>query len=239
MTENLPAPAPDDSGEFILYQTEDGHTRIEVRMADGAFTDSQNNVSTAKSYSFTVTGPEATLREPAPNSSLNVAELNSLGYIEVFFSTADGAALDAPTIGSCDLTAGGACVVSADLTTGTHDLVARFAGTTEFAPSVSAAAAFRVTDTTTTVVTGSSPNPSTYGELVTVTVAVASASGIPTGSVSLSDGSTTVGTCSLTSGGSCTVQPSAIWRTGPRPRWAPCLVPHSSACRQYPLPRGE
>ncbi len=34
MTENLPAPAPDDSGEFILYQTEDGQTRIDVRMAD-------------------------------------------------------------------------------------------------------------------------------------------------------------------------------------------------------------
>ncbi len=34
MTENLPAPAPGDSGEFILYQTEDGQTRIDVRMAD-------------------------------------------------------------------------------------------------------------------------------------------------------------------------------------------------------------
>lgn len=32
MTENLPAPAADDSGEFILYQTEDGQTRIEVRL---------------------------------------------------------------------------------------------------------------------------------------------------------------------------------------------------------------
>lgn len=29
---DLTAPAPDDSGEFILYQTEDGQTRIEVRM---------------------------------------------------------------------------------------------------------------------------------------------------------------------------------------------------------------
>lgn len=28
----LPSPAPGDSGEFILYQTEDGQTRIEVRM---------------------------------------------------------------------------------------------------------------------------------------------------------------------------------------------------------------
>jgi hypothetical protein len=34
MTENLPVPAPGDSGEFILYQTEDGQTRIDVRMAD-------------------------------------------------------------------------------------------------------------------------------------------------------------------------------------------------------------
>ncbi len=33
MTENLPEPAPDDSGEFILYQTEDGQTRIEVRLS--------------------------------------------------------------------------------------------------------------------------------------------------------------------------------------------------------------
>jgi len=29
---DLPSPAPGDSGEFILYQTEDGQTRIEVRM---------------------------------------------------------------------------------------------------------------------------------------------------------------------------------------------------------------
>jgi len=32
MSDNLPAPAPDSSGEFILYQTEDGETRIDVRM---------------------------------------------------------------------------------------------------------------------------------------------------------------------------------------------------------------
>ena len=34
MSDNLPIPAPDDAGEFILYQTEDGQTRIDVRMAD-------------------------------------------------------------------------------------------------------------------------------------------------------------------------------------------------------------
>ncbi|QDS89591.1 hypothetical protein EC9_37910 [Rosistilla ulvae] len=34
MTNKLPAPAPDDGGDFLLYQTDDGSTRIEVRMAD-------------------------------------------------------------------------------------------------------------------------------------------------------------------------------------------------------------
>lgn len=33
MSENLPAPTPENSGEFILYQTDDGQTRLEVRMA--------------------------------------------------------------------------------------------------------------------------------------------------------------------------------------------------------------
>lgn len=34
MNDNLSIPSPDDSGEFLLYQTEDGQTRIDVRMGD-------------------------------------------------------------------------------------------------------------------------------------------------------------------------------------------------------------
>ena len=33
MSKNLPLSLPDDSGEFLLYQTEDGRARIDVRMA--------------------------------------------------------------------------------------------------------------------------------------------------------------------------------------------------------------
>ena len=32
MTDNLPAPAPESTGEVILYQSEDGAARIEVRL---------------------------------------------------------------------------------------------------------------------------------------------------------------------------------------------------------------
>lgn len=34
MTENLPAPASEPSGQVILYQSPDGITRIEVRLED-------------------------------------------------------------------------------------------------------------------------------------------------------------------------------------------------------------
>lgn len=34
MSKNLPAPLPDDAGEFLLYQTEDGQTLIDVRVAE-------------------------------------------------------------------------------------------------------------------------------------------------------------------------------------------------------------
>jgi hypothetical protein len=34
MTDNLPAPMPDNPGDFLLYETEDGQTRIEVRLAE-------------------------------------------------------------------------------------------------------------------------------------------------------------------------------------------------------------
>lgn len=33
MSENLPVSRPDDSSEFLLYQTEDGRKRLEVRLA--------------------------------------------------------------------------------------------------------------------------------------------------------------------------------------------------------------
>lgn len=33
MTDHISVPALGDSGEFLLYQSEDGHTGIEVRLA--------------------------------------------------------------------------------------------------------------------------------------------------------------------------------------------------------------
>ncbi len=45
MSKNLPAPLPDDAGEFLLYQTEDGRTLIDVRVADETVWLSQRHIA--------------------------------------------------------------------------------------------------------------------------------------------------------------------------------------------------
>ena len=45
MAKNLPAPLPDDAGEFLLYQTEDGQTLIDVRVADETVWLSQRHIA--------------------------------------------------------------------------------------------------------------------------------------------------------------------------------------------------
>ena len=48
MTANLPSPTPEDSGELILYQTEDGQTRIEVRLSHETIWLQQRQIADAR-----------------------------------------------------------------------------------------------------------------------------------------------------------------------------------------------
>src|SRR5581483_1782450 len=56
----------------------------------------------------------------------------------------------------------------------------------------------------------SSPNPSTYGQSVTFTAQLSSASGVPTGDVQFSDGATVLGTEAISSAGVSTFTTSAL-----------------------------
>ena len=67
---------------------------------------------------------------------------------------------------------------------------------------------FSIVNSTTTAIT-SSPNPSTYGELVTFTATVTAASGAPTGTVKFSNGITLIGSGAV-SGGVATFTTSAL-----------------------------
>jgi hypothetical protein len=115
----------------------------------------------------------------------------------------------ATVLGTVPLAAGSAQLTVSTLTLGSHVINASYAG----APGLAASSANLtqvVQDTTATTLT-SSVNPSIVGQPVTFTAHVTPSSGIgtPTGSVTFSDGSTTLGTVTL-SGGNATFTTSSL-----------------------------
>ena len=102
-------------------------------------------------------------------------------------------------LGTCALTNGRCSILAPSLAGGSHSIVARYGGDSFHLTSTSPAFTQTVTPAfTTTAVVSSSPT-SSYGAPVTFTISVASPDGaIPSGTVSLSEGSSTLGSCSLT-----------------------------------------
>jgi predicted secreted protein len=118
------------------------------------------------------------------------------------------------TLGTAPLSSGGkATFTTKALPAGTDTITAVYSGNSNFATSTSTATQTVNPDTTTTTV-GSSPNASVFGQSVTFTATVnvvAPGSGTPTGFVTfLLDGSTTLGTAPLSSGGKATFTTKAL-----------------------------
>jgi len=90
-----------------------------------------------------------------------------------------------------------------NLSVGAHEVVANYSGSGNFAASSSPPFTQTVERGATTVSLVSAPSPSAFAEVVTITATVtatAPSTGTPTGSVVFKDGSTTIGTKSLSSG---------------------------------------
>lgn len=96
------------------------------------------------------------------------------------------------------------------LSVGTHTLVASFAGTTLNGSATSAPVTQIVNAGTTTATLLSSANPSLVGSTVTFTANVTGQGNQPTGSVTFSDGGTTIGTGVLNAQGVATFSTSAL-----------------------------
>jgi len=109
----------------------------------------------------------------------------------------------ATTLGVVALVNGSASLSSSTLTAGSHSLTAVYGGSTTFAASTSPtvtqivnAPAAAATSTSLT----SSPNPSTFGQTVTLSSTVTSGAGVPTGTVTFRDGASVLGTATLVNG---------------------------------------
>ena len=103
-------------------------------------------------------------------------------------------------LGSATLTSGVATFTRATLSIGTHALTAVYGGSATFSASTSSALSQVVSQDPTTVVLASSLNPSAHGQSVTFTATVSSSAGIPTGTVTFTNGGTGLGNVALAGG---------------------------------------
>ena len=107
------------------------------------------------------------------------------------------------TLGTETVTTGTATFSDNTLSVGNHSITATFSGNTDLAGSSSAALTQVVDKASTTTTLASSFNPALFGQQLTFTATVSPVSpgaGEPTGSVLFEDGSTTLGTVTLSSG---------------------------------------
>ncbi len=170
--------------------------------SSGSYTQ-QVNASTAPATTTIVSG--------TPNPSTFGQSVTFTATVTSAAGTPTGsvAFLDgANPLGTFTLDANGKATLSiATLTFGPHTITANFLANASFAASsnntnqvVNAAAPA----TTTTTISGT-PNPSTFGQSVTVTANVRSAAGTPTGSVAFLDGANPLGTFTLDANGKATL----------------------------------
>ena len=116
------------------------------------------------------------------------------------------------TLGTATLSGGKATFKTSALAAGPHTITVSYSGDGNFVTSTSAPLTQTVNQAATTSKVTSSANPSVFGQSVTFTAtvkAVAPGSGTPTGTVSFLDGSTTLGTGTL-SGGTATFSISTL-----------------------------
>jgi hypothetical protein len=126
----------------------------------------------------------------------------------------DGAA----SLGSFTLdTNGQASVTTAALTAGGHAITVTYSGDADFSGTTSDAYSQTVNAAGTSTALVSDRNPSTYGQVVTFTATVTATppgSGIPSGSVTFFDGSSSLGTVTLDGSGQATLATGALGAGG-------------------------
>src|SRR5438094_624640 len=93
---------------------------------------------------------------------------------------------------------------------GPHTITASYNGNTNFAASSSTALTQTVNKFSTSTALTLSPNTSTFGQSVTITAAVTSTAGVPSGTVTFYDGATAFGTGSLNGSGQATLSISSL-----------------------------
>jgi sugar lactone lactonase YvrE len=119
------------------------------------------------------------------------------------------------TIGSGVIVNGMATLSVKSLAVGSHTLTATYSGNVNYAASSSNAIVERIQIATTSAVLSSSANPAIAGAPLTLSAALVTNGGVPTGTVAFADGTTSLGTATVNAQGVATlVVPGASWTVG-------------------------
>ncbi len=167
-------------------------------------------VANAGSDSLAVLLNNSALRTPTTATLASSPNPSAYGQAVTFTATVS-AASGTPTgtvvfseaftiLGSATLVNGSASISVSSLAVGSHSIISAYQGSLGFQPSTSAALKQVVNPPATTTTLFSSLNPSVFGQAVSFTAAVSSASGTPTGTVIFYDGSTAIGSATLANG---------------------------------------
>ena len=116
----------------------------------------------------------------------------------------------ATTLGTGTIASGSVSLSSYSLNVGSHTLTASWPGDGNYTAAVSAPLSVTVTRAPVIVAVASSLNPSLFGDAVTFTLQCTGSSVVPTGTLVLKDGSSTLTTLPLNAAGSATVSLSSL-----------------------------
>jgi hypothetical protein len=198
------SPALDATGEAVAATSSLAagvHTITASYLGNADF-----SVSSA-SLSETITKATTTLAlsssgNPAPvgsavtlTAAVAPASGSGAGGVVTFFD--GGSTLGSVAVGA-DSTAR---LTTAALAVGSHSVTASYGGDANYTGSSAAALTQVISRLSTTTTLASSANPSAFGAPLTLTASVASAGSIPTGSVTFSEGSATLGSAPLDAAG--------------------------------------
>lgn len=174
------------------------HTLTAVYNSNGNFATSTSAALTETANQLTTTTTLASSANPAPagqsvtfTATVQAGAGNSATGTVTFL---DGST----TLGTATVSSGSAPFTTSSLAPGSHSITAAFSGSTDFAASTSAVLTETVNPIATTTTLAPSANPALAGQSVTFTATVQAGAGNPaTGTVRFLDGSTTLGTATV------------------------------------------
>lgn len=165
------------------------------------------NIATRVVTMIVAQGSTTTAISALPTSSVFGQQVTLTATVNVSGGTPTGNVTfsdGANVLGTAVLTSGGTAVLqTSSLVVGSHSFSASYPGDLSFLPSGSPFLTFNVRQASTATILSSSPTTDVFGQPLTLTATVSAVSpggGTPTGTVTFTDGLTTLGTPSLSGG---------------------------------------